>query len=381
MGAPLSSIVIIAGVDLVVLVGDFGRGDASIQVTGLKPGHYYNIRVITTNAANFSTFGPLIRLRTTPPQQASTDSAIFVNREICDDELDESEPASIRATPSQFDATSPPGSQQMLREVSGSLQNSRRTVPARRSSPSTNSIENSNGSAIHNGSADEIEMEELLKQLTEKLEVSRREQQEIDKQISEEEHDSKRAMTDLIKERDGLKQMLKEKEEASSELRKHGNYLDKLNRTAQSKKAGKEKALHQKVAERQKVKDDILRWDKEIGEIVKDTDEMTNEKSGITAAKEVEIARVRESIYEDQILIKSLEEEIRIKGVQIKVIEREREKPEDPMHQEHEQRRAEKENENWEAKMQATQSQLSNLWQTLQQVRRARFDIFLHGAN
>lgn len=368
MGLLRSRIAIMAGADYAILVGDFGRGDASIQVTGLKSGHYYNIRVITTNAANFSTFGPLIRLRTTLAQQANTNSAIISNHDVINDELDESEPATIRATPSHFDATLPSGSQQMLRESSGSHHNSRRTVSGRRSSPSTHSIENSNNSTIHGGSADEIEVEGMIKRLTEKLEVSRREQQEIDKQILEEEQDSKSAMTDLIKERDGLKQILKEKEEASSELRKHGNYLDKLNRTAQSKKAGKEKVLHQKVVERQKLKDDIARWDKEIGEMVKDTDEMASEKAGITAANEDEIVRVRKGIYEDQVLIKSLEEDIRIKGIQIKAIEREREKPDDAMHEEYEQRRAEKESELWDAKVQATQVQLTTLWQTLQQV-------------
>lgn len=357
-----------AGVDHAILVGDFGRGDASIQVTGLKSGHYYNIRVITTNAANFSTFGPLIRLRTTPPQQASTNTAIIANREVMSDELDESEPASIRATPSHFDVTPLSGSQQMLRESSGSHHNSRRTVSGRRSSPSTHSIENSTGSANAPGSADEVEVEGIIKRLTEKLEVSRREQHEIDKQILEEDQDSKSAMTDLIKERDSLKQILKEKEEASSELRKHGNYLDKLNRTAQSKKAAKEKVLHQKVAERQKMRDEITQWDKEIGEMVKDTSDMMSEKAGITAAKEDEIARVRKGICEDQALIKSLEEEIRIKGIQIKAIEREREKPDEALHEEYEQRRTKKENEHWEAKVQTTQAHLTTLWQTLQQV-------------
>lgn len=368
MSAPPRAISIMVGADHVIIVGDFGRGDASIHVTGLKSGHYYNIRVITTNAANFSTFGPLIRLRTTPPQQASANTAIIASHEVVNDDLDESEPASIRATPSHFDATSPSGSQQMLRESSGSHHNSRRAVTGRRSSPSTHCIENSTSSANHADSADAIEVEGILKRLTEKLEISRREQHEIDRQILEEEQDAKRAMTDLIKERDSLKQVLREKEEASSELRKHGNYLDKLNRTAQSKKAAKEKVLHQKVSERQKMRDDITQWDKDISEMVKDASEMMIEKAGITAAKEDEIARVRKGIYEDQAWIKSLEEKIRIKGIQIKAIEREREKPDDTMLEEYEQRRTKKENEHWEAKVQATQAQLANLWQTLQQV-------------
>lgn len=358
-----------AAIDDAVPVGDFGRGDASIQVTGLKPGHYYNIRVITINAANFSTFGPLIRLRTTPPLPADANSATAFNDDFINGDPDESEPASIRATPSQFDAVPLSGPHQMLRESSANHHNSRRSAPARRVSLPTHSVENSRNSTLRSESSNEIEVEGVIKQLTDKLEISRREQQEIDKQIIEEEDDSKRAMADLIRERDTLKQMLKEKEDASSELRKHGNYLDKLNRSAQSKKAAKEKVLHQKIAERQKMKDDIIRWHQEISEMGEDTEEMMNEKAGITAAKDEEIAKVRKTISEDQAMIKSLEEEIRVEGVQIKAIERERGKPDVSLHEEQEQLRAEKENEHaWEAKAQTTQAQLATLWQTLQQV-------------
>ena len=358
-----------AAFDDAILVGDFGRGDSSIQVTGLKPGHYYNIRVITTNTANFSTYGSLIRLRTTPPSSADANSAAAYNDDFTNGDSDESEPASIRAMPSHFEAISPPGPHQMLRESSASHHNSRRAAPVRRISPPSHNVENLINSTLRSESADEIEGEGVIKRLTDKLEISRREQQEIDKQMIEEEDDSKRAIADLSSERDNLKQILKEKEDASSELRKHGNYLDKLNRAAQSKKAAKEKVLNQKIAERQKMKDDIIRWDQEINEMGKDTEELMAEKASITTAKDEEIAKVRKMINEDQSVIKSLEEEIRAEGVQIKAIERERGKPEVSVHEGQEQMRAEKENEHaWEAKMQATQAQLASLWQTLQQV-------------
>lgn len=364
-----SSTVSWAAVDNAVPVGDFGRGDASLQVTGLKPGHYYNIRVITINAVNFSTFGPLIRLRTTPPPPADTNGATPYDDDFNSDNPEESEPASIHATPSHFDHNPPSTPHQMLRESSANQHSNSRTVPVRRISLSTHSLENSVDSIFRPGSADEAEVEGVIKQLTDKLEVSRREQHEVYKQIIEEEDDSKRAMTDLVRERDNLKQMLKEKEDASSELRKHGNYLDKLNRAAQSKKAAKEKLLHQKTVERQKIKDDAIRWDQEISEMSKYTEEMTIEKASITAIKDEEIAKVRKMISEDQALIKSLEEDIRVEGVQIKAIERERGKPDVTGREEQEQRRAEKENEHaWEAKAQVTQAQLATLWQSLQQV-------------
>lgn len=219
------------------------------------------------------------------------------------------------------------------------------------------------------GSSDEDESEETIQRLTEKLDSLRREQQEIDKLISEEEQESKKSMAELVKERDRLRQILKEKEEASSELRKHGNYLDKLNRTAQSKKAAKEKTLQQKKAERQKIKDDIARWDREIIDMQRDADAMAKETAGVVADKVNEVAEIRKGIAEDQVVIKSLEEDIRVKGIQIKAMEKERETPGGDRDEEEEHARAEREkDEVWEAKAQATQAHLSALWHTLQQV-------------
>lgn len=320
-----------ASVNHALSVGDFGPDDDTIHVTGLKPGHYYNIRVITTNAAEFSTFGPLIRLRTSPAQPAGIDSGTTFDERPGNDPLEENVPATIRAAPSHFDNTLPSTPHQaILQEFSGNQNNARRASSGPRSTFWTYGAGNSPNSVPNSGRKDDIEIEGVIKQLTEKLEISRREQQDVDKQISEEENESKRVIAAIAKERDGLKQILKEKEETSSELRKQGNHLDKLNRTAQSRKAAKEKILQQKKAERQKMEDDIVRWNREISEISSDTQEMMNEKAEITTANDLEVAEVRKGISEHQAWIKSLEEDIRIKGIQIKEIEKAREKPDLP---------------------------------------------------
>lgn len=312
-------------------VGEFGPDDDTIHVTGLEPGHYYNIRVITTNAAEFSTFGPLIRLRTSPALPTGMDPGTVFDDKPVNNLLEENAPATIHATPSHFDSTLPSTSHQaILQEFSGNQNNNRRAPSGQRGAFWTCSAGNPPNSVPHSGSKNDIEVEGVIKQLTEKLEISRREQQDVDRQMSEEENESKRVMAEIIKERDGLKQILKEKEETSSELRKQGNHLDKLNRTAQSRKAAKEKILQQKKAERQKMEDDIVRWNKEISEIGRDTQEMMNEKTEITTAKDLDVAEVRKGISEHQAWIKSLEEDIRIKGIQIKEIEKTREKPDLP---------------------------------------------------
>lgn len=340
-------------------VGEFSRGDTSIQITGLKPGNYYNIRVLATNSAKFTSLGPLIRLRTTPSPKSSTHVASTPG-----DSAGETEPAAVRATSTPFEAALP---SPVIRDFSGVQHQTKRTVSGRRNSPAASSGEQPNGQTIHMDGSDEDESPETILRLTERLDFLRTEVQRTDKETFEEEQDSRRYLAELTKERDGLKQVLKEKEEASSELRRHGNHLDKLNRTAQSKKAAKEKQLQQKRADRQKLRDDTARWDRETIEMKRDTEDMEREKADVVAAKDKEVAEIRKGIAEDVAIIKSLEEEIHIKGVHIKAMEKDREKLHNDGSEEHERSKSERENDQeWEAKFQAIQAQWGSFWQAVQ---------------
>lgn len=340
-------------------VGEFSRGDTSIQITGLKPGNYYNIRVLATNSAHFTSLGPLIRLRTTPSSKSSTHAS-----SIPGDSAGDTEPAAVRATSTPFEAALPSPT---VRDSSGTQHQTKRTVSGRRNSPATSGGEQSNGQMIQTEGSDEDESPETILRLTERLDVLRNEVQRTDRETYEEEQESKRYLAELTKERDDLKQVLKEKEDASSELRRRGNYLDKLNRTAQSKKAAKEKQLQQKKADRQKLRDDTARWDRETIEMKGDTEDMEREKADFIAAKDKEVADIRKGIAEDIAVIKSLEEEIRIKGVQIKSMEKDRERLSNDGGEEPERSRSERENDQeWETKVHAIQAQLGSFWQAVQ---------------
>lgn len=203
--------------------------------------------------------------------------------------------------------------------------------------------------------------------MTERLNFLRSETERTDRETAEEEDESKRQLAELTKERDGLKQEYKEKEEASGELRRHGNHLDKLNRTAQSKKAAKEKQLQQKKADRQRVKDDIARWEKEMIEMNRETGEMIKEKAEIIAVKDEDVSEIRDGMTEDLAAIKTLEEDIRVKGTQIKALEKEQERINYKDSGGQGQAKFERETDQaWEARMQSIQAQLGSLWQTLQ---------------
>ena len=227
---------------------------------------------------------------------------------------------------------------------------------------------------------DEDDSEEAIQRLTSKLDYLRREQQDTDKQINEDELEHRTSIADLSKERDRLKQLLKEKEENAAELRKHGNQIDKLNRSAQSRKAAKEKVLQQKRAERQKIKDDIARWSQEITAMRHYTEGMASRIVDVKSLGDSDVAEVRRAIAEDHTLIKSLEEEIRVKGIQIKSMERDTESLGANGDESLENAKFESDKDfAWETRTQSMQGQLAALWQIYQQARRSfEFHSFLH---
>ena len=216
---------------------------------------------------------------------------------------------------------------------------------------------------------DESKRQEDIEWLTQRLDSARRDQLEIDKQFQDEDQESQKVLKELAQERDRLKHTLREREETSIELRKHGNYLDKLNRAAQSKKATQEKLLAQRRAERKKMSEEIHRWDQQTFDINNDTDHMLDEKAGIIAGSDIALSDARKRITSDQILMKKIEEEIHLTGGQIKAIENDVEAAEQTDSDKGLSARAEMESEQaWEANALAAQAQVANLWQVLQQV-------------
>ena len=339
----------------VLIVGEFNRSDASVQVTGLQPGCYYSVRAIATNAANFSSLGPLIRLRTVP--LTGHEQSKFP----CTPALRDSDTPGFRTSASTDDSLQHGPVQQL----------SKRTISGRRTSSTTHHAENPPGQPHQtvNGS-DESGSEETIPQLTKKLDFLRRQQDETDKQAAEEEEEAERSKATLLKERDHLKQTLKEKEEAQLEFKKQVNELEKQSKATQRKKSAKERLLYQKQSEKQKMREDVTKWDREIEEMRTDAEAMRTERAELNEAKEKKIEDIRKMIADCQAANKVMEEEIRIKGNQIKTLERESKNSDGAQNQVEDcSERIEKEREQvHEARMRECQVQHSSLWKTLQQV-------------
>ncbi|KAL8831077.1 MAG: hypothetical protein Q9170_005457 [Blastenia crenularia] len=350
-------------------VGDFGVKDTSIQVTGLKSGQYYNIRVIATNSANFSAVGPLLRLRTSlTPSDENHECSKADFDEDANERVEECEPAGIRAGRSQTGFLANTPVHQAAKESPSTHSGSKRILSGRRVSPVSSAMETPSLLSSRATSVDEDDSEEAIQGLTDQLDRLRREQQETDKQIEDEDREHITSVADLSRDRDNLRQALKEKEESTTELKRHGIQLEKMMRVAQTRKSTQEKLLEQKRNERKKIKQDIDRWDSEITLMRRESEQAASEKEQLESTKGEKLGAFRKLITEDHSMIKILEDEIRTTGIQIKSMEKDRETPtEDEDGEQRGMNGTTSEDYAWEAKVQSIQAQLASLWHTLQQ--------------
>lgn len=166
--------------------------------------------------------------------------------------------------------------------------------------------------------------EESMQQLTEKFEAIRKETEDVTSQVVKDVEDYRQQLQELTKEKEQKKQILKEKEEASEKLKKEVNYSERANRQAQNRKSQREKLLKEKQAERTKKQDEMVRWKREIEDMKKERDAWAREKETRTAAKEAKVQQLEKEISKRQKALVILEEEIRMKGLQIKELEAER---------------------------------------------------------
>jgi chromosome segregation ATPase len=263
----------------------------------------------------------------------------------------------------------------MARELSGGHSHLKRLGNVRRNSPASAGLDQTPSlpsRAVDGNDSDDLQgAEQTVRQLTETLEGLRQENEQVERQIGEEDAEYEASRANFMKERDHLKHALKEREEASSELRKQVAQLDRANRAAQSKKAAKEKVLHQKEGERRKMKHDILRWDREIVDVGRELQEMGEEKTEIAEAKDQKTIDIRRDIRECQDSMKLMEEEIRIKGVHIKELEEERKKigGVEDAEENRVSERIEKDHDlQWDMKLRGLQARYTTLWNALQQV-------------
>ena len=303
-----------------IAVGDVSSQETSITIENLQPDHHYVIRIVTLSSANFQAPSNPIRVKTLPAS-----SGLFFNAGLHKENTEAEGDGEYTPTPvirpnkNLLDIMTPAVScPVMTREHSNSMSRVRRTEPARRNSPASQTIDQARSAQ------EAADSSESIKELTEKLDALRREIDDIEKQIAEEEEEFQTTKATSIEKKDEKKQALKEKEDASRDLRKEVASLERANTAAQARKTQQEKLLRQKEDERKKLKEDVARWRREIVEFVATAKEIEAEQIAFKASTEETIQRLKEKHSEELQTNKSLEEEIRVKGTQVKLLEEER---------------------------------------------------------
>jgi hypothetical protein len=300
-------------------VGELSPQETSIAVTGLRPETNYIIRVIAVNPLNFEAKSEAIRVQTKPVSskdffQESLENGISP-------EIDETVIPTIQPCKTVVDpAASLPAPPPMHREHSGSLSQQKRGIGARRVSPAV--LQTDDYESAHDGNISELTLK--LDKLRSEIEIS-----EADLTKEDEEYETSQAS--LTKQKNDLKQAVADKEGASKSLKKQAQDLTNQNSVAQGRRTAAEKQLQQKHQERQKLRDDIDRWEQEIVSMRADAERMDVEKVKYREDADRKLDELKEEHAKETTKNRQVEETLRTTITKIKDLETEK----DRLDQEH----------------------------------------------
>ena len=171
---------------------------------------------------------------------------------------------------------------------------------------------------------------ETVQQLTERLEGLRRETDEVEKQLAEEDEEFNATKQSLSADRDKVKQELKDKEDKSRDIRKEVSGLERQSAQAQLKKQAKERVLRQKQSERKRMEVDIVRWTRDIETNEEGVVRMGEEESRAHASNEETLIELQSQHEQEITDNKVVEEELHHTGLRVKYLEEQRKEDQDP---------------------------------------------------
>ncbi|KAJ4164434.1 hypothetical protein LMH87_006110 [Akanthomyces muscarius] len=310
-----------------VHVGDSPGNEVAITVTGLKPNHFYNIRVIAVAPNNFQSAGPVIRLRTFgkdgKPQLGNarlpTNFSPDEYRRGSTDDGDDSESPS-GPIPSLESAPVLDGAVSVVRDTNGSLTGQRRNTINRRHSPS---VASSDRPQLKHQGSDEPELS--LDELNRRFESIRKETEETIAQYAKDEAESKLQEDELKREKERKRQILKEKEEQTAQLKTQVRTTMEQMRAAEKERAKKEQSLKDKDAKKTKVKDSITKLELEIERMKTERKKFQAQKSDLLQKRDKEVRSLDEANKELQNKCAELESELKEKGKQLQDLKATRE--------------------------------------------------------
>ncbi|KAI1362728.1 hypothetical protein F5Y08DRAFT_311278 [Xylaria arbuscula] len=311
-----------------VNVGDSANQETAITVTGLKPNHFYNIRVIAVGYNNFQAGSRVIRLRTFSrdgrPQlgdgRLPSNFALDEQQAAAPNDHPDEDGTSRGPAAGVETASIPDSSSLSVRDLTLSHGVGRRNTLTRKHSPSTTSMEQSARDVVEEHSA------QSLQELGAKFESIHKEIEEIQLQIAKDEKEHKELMEELVEEKKVKRRVQKEKDDTTEKLKREMGSTERAMRSAQQRKTQKEKLLRDKEAERQKLHVDIAKWDKEIASMHKRQGCFEKEKEQCQDQGEARSEDLRQEIAQAQASLAQEEAELKEKGRELKEAEDQRKK-------------------------------------------------------
>ncbi|RAL68165.1 hypothetical protein DID88_008875 [Monilinia fructigena] len=309
-----------------VEVGESTQGETVI-IEGLKPGNFYNVRVIAVGSQNFQAGSRVIRLRTLGRDGLPRHGMVRNEADLSNDDQNdvaggESLPT-VRAHGAPTEMTNPSAAavQVVVRESSASHHSQRRNTGGRKHSPSTTTAENWS-TAIAQSLDDG---RETIQELQRKQDAVQKEVEDVIAQGLRESEEIRNQILVLSEDKDKKTEIVKEKEEASEALRKEVKNLEVKNRQAQSRKTALQKSLQTKQVERKKMHDEQARWKNEIAQMETERESWRRETEEIRTSTQARCETLRENIRKVQNLITDFTREVAEKGLLVKKLEEERE--------------------------------------------------------
>ncbi|SPO02249.1 uncharacterized protein DNG_04922 [Cephalotrichum gorgonifer] len=317
-----------------VNVGSPGAQDTAIIVTGLKPGHFYNIRVIAVGSNNFQSGSPVIRLRTygkdSRPQLANgrlppsfVDQEQTRRKEAGQD--DDTEPP---RSPRPAIESAPPIDGSTSRDTGSGAASHRRNTVGRRHSPSVASTDQpllKDKSATDKGTTGN-ESQESLAELNEKFQRIRKEIADTVALYDRDEADFKQQEEQLRKDLESKRQTLKEKESNTEQLRKRINITGEQMRAAEKERAKKEQLLKDKKAKLASTEDRISKLQAEMESMKTQRERFAEKKAELDEFREKGVADLDAENGVLQEECSKLEAELKEKGKMLKELKQERQK-------------------------------------------------------
>ncbi|RKU43695.1 hypothetical protein DL546_001417 [Coniochaeta pulveracea] len=301
-----------------VVVGDVAANqEPAIVVSGLKPDHFYNVRVIAVGSNNFQAGSRVIRLRTFGSDGKPRTGTTRLPASFTAEEQHGSG-SGDHGDDSGVSKSSLPALESDLASLQGvnlaGPPGSRRNTVTRRHSPSTASMDPPPIREASTGS-------ETLAELTQTFANVRKEREDVLAQIAKEEEENKKALDELEVEKLEKRKEHKKKEEQTKKLNREVNSTDKAMRNAQNNKVKKEKELNQKIAERQKYEDKILDWERKMEDMKREMDRFETQRKELAHERDAKLETLH--VESDQLRKENadLELELKRKREELKVLE------------------------------------------------------------